>query len=682
MNGPTSAVGGASSRGRWTRAAGQVLLDLSLGVGFVALLALTRVVLFVFFRARMSPESGPSDVALMVLRGLRFDLRTAIGLVAPLLLLSALCAAFDLTRGLARLRRWYAALFTGVTVIVLMFDVGYFQEYDDQFNAYALGILTDDLVAIAKTIWHGYPMHLLLPLMGGLAAVAGWAAARVLRRDTSPLERRLAALKTGPRVVLPFALAGLLTVGFIGKLDRALVRRDAWVGADVFLNKIVLNPYQRLYYAVKEHVQVVRGNAVDRFIRDGDVTAAAMRHFALSTPPRDLDAAARQVAPGSESGTKPHTIFFVMMESYSSWTLSEKYRVLGLSEGLRAVAEKGLYLPRVLSSGHLTIWTLNYLLTGLPDAGMAVNYHPATRTPFPTSLAPQFSRLGYRTRFLTGSLLSWQWIGEYAKNQGFEEVVGGASMGAKVVTDWGVPDKELFEYAQAHLDCSAPSFNFVLTTSNHAPFDVKDTGSPLTALPPQLAQEALEPVDFPALGHHWYADRHLKTFVDVMERRCPGSLFVITGDHTARVYAATHPTVEETLAVPLVLYGPSVLGELRFPPTPAASHHDLLPTVMHLAAPKGFEFYSWGRDLFVPAPDAVALGRNAALTPTAAVDFGIPPGGKSKPRVQGPLTGDEVDQLQRRVEDLYGLSVYRVRRGAALPPLKAEAPAGLAGATP
>ena len=35
-----------------------------------------------------------------------------------------------------------------LSVVITGFDVGYFMEYGDQFNAYALGVLTDDLLEL------------------------------------------------------------------------------------------------------------------------------------------------------------------------------------------------------------------------------------------------------------------------------------------------------------------------------------------------------------------------------------------------------------------------------------------------------------------------------------------------------------------------------------------------------
>ncbi len=89
-------------------------------------------------------------------------------------------------------------------------------------------------------------------------------------------------------------------------------------------------------------------------------------------------------------------------------------------------------------------------------------------------------------RLFYGGYLSWQRFGDFATDQGAEEVYGAPHMSKGVAThEWGVDDEYLLDFIADTVDDSRPSFNLIMTTSYHPPYnvDVWGKGFPLEAGP-------------------------------------------------------------------------------------------------------------------------------------------------------------------------------------------------------
>src|ERR1019366_6130742 len=139
-----------------------------------------------------------------------------------------------------------------------------------------------------------------------------------------------------------------------------------------------------------------------------------------------------------------------------------------------------------------------------------------------------------------------------------------------------------------------------MSTSYHPPFsvDLEAEGCPLKALPPELAQKyKASAEDLRILGHLWYSDRCVGEFARKAQSRLAHPLFATTGDHYSRRCLNPHPTIFQRRAVPLVLIGPDILPPPPQPGPMAGSHLDILPTLIELAAPAGFVYHAFGRNL-------------------------------------------------------------------------------------
>ncbi len=656
----------------WNRFFGQFQKDLKLwgfGVGYFSLYRL----LFIFlFRRKMADGTGALDVLAACLNGVRFDsvVMTAFAL-ATFLFLSVPTGFIDIGRVADRVRFGLAVAFFSVTTILCRVAIGFFEEYDDNFNHWIYGLWYDDAGAIFKTVGSQYSVVVSVIAVGVVIVGCVLALRRWLRRPIVGEDVYARRLGTLPRRIgVTVAIVPFLVIGVRGSLGRRPMQlKDAAITKDAFLNKAVVNPYPALRYAFQQHRFLSAAHGVEAFLPGGDVRAAARLLFGGKDAPADLDAYMLTRAKGrGGSDAKPRHVFAIFVESYDAWPLLDKYASLGVAGEMKRLARDGLHVKRFLPSSPGTM-SIGVIITGLPDVGVHVNYRSSGKGPYPTAIAPIMKRLGYRTRFFYGGYLSWQRIGDFAREQGFDEVYGGAHMGSYAATnEWGVDDEYTFEFARKTVADDPPSFNLILTTTNHPPYDVdvRAKGFPLGEVPEDMKPFFDGTVDLNTLGHLWYADRYVGGFVDDMTRKLTRPVFALTGDHFSRRFLNARPTFFERSAVPFVLYGPEVLRGLTLPAGAAGSHVDIAATLIELSAPEGFEYHAAGKSVLDPGARRLGIGSGTAVGPGFMVDVGagaLHPIPEEDPPAEAP----DIAEIARLHGALHAVGWWRIMKGKELP---------------
>ena len=649
----------------WRDLAANAVLWLTL----VASLSAFRAFAIWWFRAELSPQAGSEAFDRCFSNGVRFDVLVATYTLLLSLLPTLAAYLVPLGRWPERIRRALIPIVLSLYALAFVTDAAYFTEYDDQFDHWIFGLIYDDRGAIAATIWKTYPVASLLALCAVGALASTWVVSRLSRRASAAatvpdwLERGWARAIA---FVLLVALVGLGLRGSVGR--RPLQEKDIATTGDVLLNKLVPNPFFALYTAIHNHLTLETAAGIRSFLPDGDVKAAARELFPAHPDAADLDASLERRAPGGVEPRADH-VFIVVMESYDSWAMQPKFASLHLTDRLSALAHDGIQARAFVSAGSGTIRSLGTILTGLPSSGLYVNYLPTVRGGLPTSTARIFHRLGYRTRFFYGGYLSWQRIGDFAREQGFDEVYGGDLMSARLTgNEWGVDDATLFSFILERTGVQ-PTFDVIMSTSYHPPFsvDLEAAGFDLEALRANPLCAGLATRQLRALGHLWYSDKSLGDFVLAAEQRLARPLFAMTGDHYSREKSVVpRPTLFESSAVPFVLYGRAALTGVARPAALAGAHIDIVPTLVDLVAPEGFAYHAFGRDLLDPAQAQVGYGTDKVIAPDFLIDV-------RNPTLVEDLDGrppSEVvpaEALVRKYRQLHGLAWWRAQSGNAWP---------------
>lgn len=649
---------------------GQLAADVALWIAFVGILLLFRALLVGIFHQKLPANVSSESLLRCFVTGLKFDISVATYALLPSLVFSLAGLFLPLRNWPERVRTALTASIVAVFTIAFVADVAYFAEYGDQFNHWIFGLIYDDRRAIGLTIWKQYPVVTLTVATTVAVALAARLANKLWRTVSQarflPDESGTLARRAGGCLVA-VTIAFIALRGSLGR--RPVQQKDAATTGDVFLNKLVLNPLSALRYAIAEHRVMYSSAGLQTFLPDGDVRAAAAALFPQRANATNLDACLERVAPGA-AREKPKHVFIVMMESYDSWAMQPKYASLHLTDRLAALGREGVQVWPFVSAGDGTIKSLGAVLCGLPYAGVFVNYQPEVRKGVRTAPAGIFKRLGYRPRFFYSGYLSWQRVGDFAREQGFEDVFGGDQMSAKLTGDeWGVDDATLFRFVLEHTS-DEPTFNVLMSTSYHPPFsvDLEAAGFDVNTLKTNALCRELPADRLRVLGHLWYSDKCLVDFVQAAETKLTRPLFALTGDHYSRVCIAPRPTLFEETAVPLVIFGRQMLAGSPRAPNLAGSHIDILPTLINFIAPPGFTYHAFGRDLFDTTQPQLGFGCDTVV----GSDFILKQ--KSAQRLEqldgsAPLVRISVEELALRYRRLHALSWWRAMKGNDWPAL-------------
>ena len=658
----------------WTRFSIQAFKDLRSFLFMTGSLSLFRVILITLFISKKEASSGLIDILSVMGNGFRFDSRVAMYFVLPTFLLSVGNGFFPMERFIHKVRLTLGTCFTVLTLLLCSATIPYFKEYNDQFNSWIFGLIYDDFGAILKTAWNQVPIIQGLAVLLVLTFGFIFFLKKFLNREPGWADKAHLLPVWAKSMLTLFILCFAAAAGRGSTGPRPVQLKDAGITRDSFLNKTVLNPYEALRYHFADYQESQSTEGIKKFLPDGDIRSAVKSFF---NDPRDLgnmDDYMRHMASGPASAPPKH-IFLIVMEGYSSWPMLEEYNAMQTCPQLKALAAKGLWVKKFLPAFRGTPHALTTIIAGLPDMKTMINYQPSSRNPYPTSIAPIFKKLGYKTRFFYGGYLSWQRIEDFCRNQGFEEIYGAPHMGRWLhANEWGVDDKTLFTFIEKTIADDQPSFSMIMTTSNHPPYniDVFGLGYPVREIPPELADKYDSGVGLNIFGHLWYSDKCLGEFIRQMEKKLTAPVFAVTGDHWSRKFLNTRPSLYERSSVPLVLYGPRVLKDKQLPENGVGSHIDIAPTLIELAAPKGFSYHSAGRNLLADTPSPAAFGAEfVIMTPDAILEnqggyVAETFSGNAFTSINKPLPPD-IDRLFQRAGQFYAIGWWRIMRGASLP---------------
>ncbi|MBR5621710.1 MAG: LTA synthase family protein [Opitutales bacterium] len=568
-------------------------------IAAMILLALGRLSLW-FFAAHADFWNTETLLAWSV--GLRFDMMVAAYLATPVLLcwLASLC----LPKQIKKLLRAGIAASLSLGLLLILTEIinfGFFCEYRDQFNVWVLGLINDDAQAVGQTILNDYHWGRYLCAIALL--FAAWIV--LFRRAARKVFHSIAKLRKTPKTGIVFILIALATgiIFYRGGIDRRPPRmRDAAPCDTEIVNHLVLNPVYALKHVIVDLWRISNSGQKPEFVRNVREQAKLLYGNKAATAQTIDELILKRNERLNPNAPAPKQIFLVVMESYDRWPMLEKYSALGLSDTLLALEKSGASSPNFAPATGGTMSSLTSILSGIPFIDCAQNHRPRGSVALPTATAEIFKRLGYKTRFAYSGYGLWQRVEDYARQQGFDEIVLGSDVPdcpSEYKAEWGVPDGFLFSHLEkiAESDGDTPVFTLILTASNHPPYSLplEKLGHEHVRLPAELEKICSGPADINTLSHFKYADRELGKFIDQITKQHPGAVFAVTGDHFSRKFLNEHPTLAESRQVPFVIAGAGIPAGTKLP---FGTHVDMVPTLLALCAPDGFEYPSFGTNLF------------------------------------------------------------------------------------
>lgn len=299
-------------------------------------------------------------------------------------------------------------------------------------------------------------------------------------------------------------------------------------------------------------------------------------------------------------------IFLIIMESLSEYHLSHEFEESGISKSMYKLinSENGLKVPIFIQNGYGTIETLDLMVTGLYSTYFPVSEMIGKISCFDSSTGKIFKDLGYDTSFYYFGSSAWRKVGSYVLSQGFNQSYAMENMKNKTRSTWGIYDNEGFDFIYDDIkNHKGKTFNMILTTSNHPPYDINTKSYNIDTQKIENFLDEKYPknkryggINSQILSVTAYSIESVVDFVEKTYTKYPKSLFIITGDHFDRIHPSPVRDIYTSTSIPLIMYGYGVKDiKLKYA---AASHKDIVPTIVEMNAPLGFKYHSFG-DSFI-----------------------------------------------------------------------------------
>ncbi len=651
----------------WNSFVTQLAASLRIALWILLLLVISRSLLIYSNRQAMETATTGAELLKAFWVGFRFDLRIATMVAVPAIILSTFCLKFRLETATRRTLLGTGYFVTIAWLLLGTITLGYFREYHNQFDPHVLGVVYDDFGAVVQTIWKTYPVVRGILVLVVLAIGLCWIMRRwLLSGGPSRLPAKPESLVG--KILVTVLLLASLAVGLRGTLrGRPMQEKDAGCTTDVVLNRCVMNPFYALHFAVRAHLRLLNRGGLDQYLKEEELPGA-FYEFAGTKDLKVVDDAFLTRASGPPS-TPPRHLFVVLLESYDGWTMMPKHAAWGLTPNMTRLGREGVSFPRFVAASRSTMTSLSSVISGLADAGVITNERSRPgQPPFGTAIAPQMKAMGYQTHFFYSGLGTWQRIQDFAKEQGFQHTHMGPEMPRSPGSnEWGVTDRDLYQYIERTIDPNVPSFSVIMTASNHRPFsiDLAKEGCEVKVPPTGYDTFTEGNASLRMLGHHLYSDKCVGEFVERMNAKVPGSFFALTADHWGRGFPGPRPTSLEQALVPLVLWQEG----RKFPDVSGVggSHYDLGATMIELVAPEGTAYHAIGKNLLGPGAPSHALSRLWVLGPGAVTSM---TGEGRMENLDGEPLPEEpsgFSRQKRRYNLVHGLSWWRMMKGNELP---------------
>ena len=553
-------------------------------------------------------DASLSDLWAVVFQGARFDLKVCAAaaiLVFPLLLIVP-----------ARFHGGIAGSVAVLFVTASLVNLHYFGFYKTPIDPIVFGFFEDDTKAILQTIWSDFPVLLTLAVLAG----ASWAAIAArkalygnlgLRLNRRVNERLIPVWATLLGVLLGLFMLVLTTKGTLRAM--ALGRQNVSVTTSQFLNDMVPNGVIALKFAWDSRRD--SQNLTDPLL--------GLKRLGYSSP---MDAArvlgiaaadekalhASLFAQGAAGRDQPRkNLLFFLMESWSAEPFlyhdPKDFDVLGR---LGPTMDGACHFSNFDSAQPGTHPSLEAILFSTPITPLTLG--PQGKSPIPWSVPLLLRQAGYHTLFVTSARSGWRELDRVLKTQGFDEVIDASHLKAAypeaTLGIWGVWDSYVFRYLSERLKKpqDKPLFVFVLTATNHPPYDLPPEYKPVQRNRAKWGGERNSEDLWPNLDTWHYATDLLGGLVQEV-RSGPlraNTVIAATGDHNVRSFGSYAMPDRRYLArqVPFVIWGDGInCGPQRQLP---AGHRDMFPTLFPLLGVNS-GYVMTGRNLLVdPAKQA------------------------------------------------------------------------------
>jgi phosphoglycerol transferase MdoB-like AlkP superfamily enzyme len=547
----------------------------------IALFTAARLLAGSLHTSQLSGAEFP-DLAYAFVLGWRFDNAVVCTLIAIPFVLGTINHFTVRVPFIGRLLAVFLLPLVMVCLVLLSIDLFYFEHFGLRITVVLLNWLSDLSFAVSMAIgdprwWWGIAGF---PFLAALVIAPLWVWSRTEKNSSSSRKEFYVWGFTS------FLLAGLLFLGIRGRVAIKSPLREglAYFSPNPALNQLALNPVFT-FFSSWVRARKYKEKSL-RFMDHQEAMAVIHRE-----PGRVGTEGHLWGAPLQKTASKNWNVVVVMMEGMSAHYTHYRKNP-SWTPVLDRLMSEGWEFTQAYSAGTHTYNGVWSTLFSFPSPYAS---HPLKRDIIPLLDAwpDQWRRAGRRTFFFTTHDEEFDNMAGFLRQNGFETIVAQSDYPSeRVFSILGVPDHDMYDKAIATFDSvQGPFFAALLTGSNHKPH----------VIPPELKAQFDGPDEKENIVR--YSDWAVGHFLTESAKRpwFKNTLFVFLADHGQAVGSTPLDQVMSYHHMPLIFWGPNLLGEHRLITTPVGQT-DVLPTLAGIISGVGRN-NSLGRDVLAhPRP--------------------------------------------------------------------------------
>ena len=544
---------------------------------------LFRIVFFYTFNDPVADVSA-SDLTRAFWMGVRFDLRLAILISLPLLVLTMIPV---LNMGRSHRTRTVGKWIYGILIIgaVLFYtaDFGHYAYLQQRVDITALILLENPTIS-AQMVWESYPVVWFLSILALLCFTwiklhDGLVAATVAKtpkyRNTS---HKVVSVIVGGTIYL-FSLWGTFA-------QYALFWSDAFFSRDPFVSALALNPV--LYFYDTSNFS------------EADFDIEKVREYyptisnwlGVAEPDQDNMNFTREIIPDKKIEPPPN-IVIIFMESVGLNRMRLMGNPFDTTPTLDQLAKNGLFFPNFYVPWVSTSRSVFTMVTGIPDVARTKtsSRNPLIRDQY--SIISEF--VDHDKYYLIGGSASWANIRSLITyNLKDMELLELGDFNRPRVDVWGISDLDLLREAHdlfSKRDSEKPFFAIVQTAANHRPYSIPEDNAGFIIK--NQDEQVLQKAGFNSLDQYnamRFLDHSIGRFMEMADTAdyFKNTIFVLFGDHGNADPKAEHMPADDyalrlrSYNVPFIIYAPGLGMDQRRIET-VCGLPDLMPTIAGLS---------------------------------------------------------------------------------------------------
>ena len=295
---------------------------------------------------------------------------------------------------------------------------------------------------------------------------------------------------------------------------------------------------------------------------------------------------------------KNYNVMVLVVESLSGKYLQALGGDKGLTPKLDALVNDSMFFNNFYATGTRTVRGMEAITLSVPPtAGRSIVKRPDNHNMFSSGFV--FRDKGYDTKFIYGGYGYFDNMNDFFQNNGFSIVdrTNFTQEEDTFHTVWGVCDEDLLNKTLKEADNSykakKPFMNFIMTTSNHRPYDYPNGR-----------------IDMPSHvsgrdGAVKYTDYAIGDFIQKAKSKpwFKNTVFLIVADHCSGSSGKTEIPLDK-YHIPMLVYAPEIIEPQII--NKISSQIDIMPTLFSILN-WSYKSKFYGNDILSPAFEERAL---------------------------------------------------------------------------